>query len=321
MKTKKRFHKTGGLALAVLLAFSASAQAAVCSNRNLDVVVLGSGGPELDDGRASVGYLVRENGRAAVLVDFGSGTSLNFERAGAKIEDLQAVLLSQFHVDHVNDFPALVKGAFFTGRSRDLPVYGPSGNHIVPSLPQYLSRLIGSKGAYSYLSGFLDGSESFRLKPVTVAADASHPKVFAAAEGGFRISAVPVTHSIIPALGWRVEKDGCAMVFSSGTSNMGRTLDKITAGADLFVAHNAIPEGSTDRIALKLHMMPSEIGRIAAAANAKSVVLSHFMNRTENVMKETAAAIGSRYKGKLAFARDCDIYAVHSGEKTGSCAR
>ncbi|WP_241155863.1 MBL fold metallo-hydrolase [Neisseria yangbaofengii] len=320
MKTKKLFHMVGGFALAVLTAFPVVAQAAVCSNRNLDVVVLGSGGPELDDKRASVGYLVRENGRAAVLVDFGSGTSLNFERAGAKIEDLQAVLLSQFHVDHVNDFPALVKGAFFTGRSRDLPVYGPSGNHIVPDLPQYLARLIGTNGAYSYLSGFLDGGESFRLKPVTVAADALQPKVFTAVEGGFRIRAVPVTHSIIPALGWRVEKDGCAVVFSSGTSNMGRTLDKIIADTDLFVAHNAVPEDSTDRIALKLHMKPSEIGRIAAA-NAKSVVLSHFMNRTENVMQETAAAIGRRYKGRLAFARDCDIYAVHSGEKTGSCAR
>ncbi|MFC2292860.1 MAG: MBL fold metallo-hydrolase, partial [Kingella oralis] len=180
---------------------------------------------------------------------------------------------------------------------------------------------IGSKGAYAYLSGFLDGGESFRLKPVTVAADAAHPKVFAASEGGFRISAVPVTHSIIPALGWRVEKDGCAVVFSSSTSNMGRTLDKIAADADLLVAHNAIPEGSTDRVVLKLHMMPSEIGRIAAAAHAKSVVLSHFMNRTENVMQETAAAIGSRYKGKLNFARDCDIYAVHSGEQIGSCLR
>ena len=68
-------------------------------------------------------------------------------------------------------------------------------------------------------------------------------------------------------------------------------------------------------------MMPSEIGRIAAAAHAKSVVLSHFMNRTANVMQETAAAIGSRYKGKLNFARDCDIYAVHSGEQIGSCLR
>ena len=321
MRTKRFFRQAGGFALAALLVFSANAQAAACRNPNLDVVVLGSGGPELDDNRASVGYLVRENGRAAVLVDFGSGTSLNFERAGAKIEDLQAVLLSQFHVDHVNDFPALVKGAFFTRRNRDLPVYGPSGNRIVPALPQYLARLIGNKGAYAYLSGFLDGGEPFRLKPVTVAADAAHPKVFAASEGGFRISAVPVTHSIIPALGWRVEKDGCAVVFSSGTSNMGRTLDKIAADADLLVAHNAIPEGSTDRVALKLHMMPSEIGRIAAAAHAKSVVLSHFMNRTENVMWETADAIGSRYKGKLNFARDCDIYAVHSGEQIGSCLR
>ena len=81
-------------ALGWLLAlFSVTVQAAVCSNHNLDVVVLGSGGPELDDRRASVGYLVRENGRAAVLVDFGTGASFNFERAGARIEDLQAVLL------------------------------------------------------------------------------------------------------------------------------------------------------------------------------------------------------------------------------------
>jgi len=150
MRTKRFFRQAGGFALAALLVFSANAQAAACRNPNLDVVVLGSGGPELDDNRASVGYLVRENGRAAVLVDFGSGTSLNFERAGAKIEDLQAVLLSQFHVDHVNDFPALVKGAFFTRRNCDLPVYGPSGNHSVPALPQYLARLIGRKGEKDY---------------------------------------------------------------------------------------------------------------------------------------------------------------------------
>lgn len=304
----------------ILVLFSVAAPAAECRNLHLDVVVLGSGGPELDDRRASVGYLVRENGRAAVLVDFGTGASFNFERAGAKIEDLQAVLLSQFHVDHANDFPALVKGAFFTGRDRDLPVYGPSGNRLVPALPQYLARLLGRDGAYAYLSGFLDGGAAFRLRPVTVAADVGNPQVFSATAGDFRISAVPVAHSLIPALGWRVEKDGCAMVFSSGTSNQGRTLDAIAAGADLLVAHNAIPEGSTDPVALKLHMMPSEIGRIAAKARAKSVVLSHFMNRTENVMRETAAVIGRRHPGKLAFARDCDIYAVHSGEKTGSCA-
>ncbi|MDO4640650.1 MAG: MBL fold metallo-hydrolase [Neisseria sp.] len=311
------------ITLAVVFFLSATVQAATtCHNPNLDLVVLGSGGPELSDKRASVSYLLRENGQAKVLVDFGSGTSLNFERVGAKIEDLQAVLLSQFHVDHVNDLPALVKGSFFSDRTRDLPIYGPAGNRVVPSLQQYLERLFGANGAYSYLSGFLDGSESFKLKPTTVASDVSQPKVFSAQEGGFKISAVPVTHSIIPALGWRIEKDGCAVVFSSGTSNMGRTLDKITKDADLFIAHNAIPEGSTDRVALKLHMMPSEIGRIASEANVRSMVLSHFMNRTEHVQPATAQAIrNSHYRGKLAFAQDCDIYSVQTGEKTGSCAK
>ncbi|ASK27248.1 MBL fold metallo-hydrolase [Neisseria chenwenguii] len=323
MKVLEFLKDTGRQAVsaAVFSLAATAAQAAVCNNPNLDVVVLGSGGPELDDRRASVGYLLRENGKARILVDFGSGTSLNFERAGAKIEDLQAVLLSQFHVDHANDVPALVKGSFFSDRSRDLPVYGPSGNKTVPGLNQYLKRLFGADGAYSYLSGFLDGSESFRLKPVTVSADTAKPTVFSASEGGFRISAVPVTHSIIPALGWRVEKDGCAVVFSSGTSNMGRTLDKITSGANVFVAHNAIPEGSTDRIALRLHMPPSEIGRIAGQSGVRNVVLSHFMNRTEHVQPATAQAIRSRYAGALAFAQDCDIYSVQSGKKTGSCAK
>lgn len=307
--------------LAAAAAIPVGVQAAVCSNPNLDLVVLGSGGPELDDGRASVGYLIREGGQARILVDFGTGASVGFERAGAKIEDLQAVLLSQFHVDHVGDLPGLVKGSFFSGRTADLPVYGPQGNRTVPSLPVFLNRLFGEAGAYSYLSGFLDGSETFALKPVAVASDVAKPQVFAAEAGGFKISAVPVTHSIIPALGWRVEKDGCSVVFSSGTSNMGRTLDKIAHGADLFVAHNAVPESSTDDIALRLHMKPSEIGRIASQAGVRSVVLSHLMNRTENVRQETAGAVRQQYRGSLAFAQDCDVYGVQSGRKTGSCSR
>ncbi|MFC3875256.1 MBL fold metallo-hydrolase [Neisseria musculi] len=313
----RKMIKTVALVLAV--GISATAQA-VCANPNLDVVVLGSGGPELSDKRASSGYILRENKKARILVDFGSGASLNFERAGAQIEDLQAVLLSHLHADHVNDFPALVKGAFFSERGRDLPVYGPAGNHAVPPLPQYLQRLFGENGAYAYLSGFLDGSEAFRFKPVTVPFDMKRPQVFSAKAGGFTLRAVPVAHGIIPALGWRIEKDGCSVVFSGDTGNMGRTLDKIAGNADLFVAHNAVPEGSADRIALKLHMPPSEIGRIAAGAGVKSAVLSHFMRRTENVKPQTAEAVGAHYSGRLAFAEDCDIYSVQSGLKTGSCA-
>ena len=60
--------------------------------------VLGSGGPEIGDKRASSGYIVWIDGKSRVLVDFGGGASLRFEEAGAKIEDLDVILLTHLHI-------------------------------------------------------------------------------------------------------------------------------------------------------------------------------------------------------------------------------
>lgn len=109
-----------------------SAPAPHCTRTDLNLVVLGSGGPEPTDQRAGSGYLLREGDRARFLIDFGPGTSQTFERVRAQIADLHAVLFTHLHVDHTNDLPALVKASFFSTRSRDLPIYGPSGNDTVP---------------------------------------------------------------------------------------------------------------------------------------------------------------------------------------------
>ncbi|MDO1509902.1 MULTISPECIES: MBL fold metallo-hydrolase [unclassified Neisseria] len=302
-----------------LAAVPAAAHAAQCTNAGLDVVVLGSGGPELSDKRASTGYLVRENGKARFIIDFGAGSSLNFERAGGDIKDLEALLFTHFHVDHSNDLPALVKASYFSERNRDLPVYGPTGNHTIPTTPLFVERQFGEKGVYPYLSDFLTGEAAFALKPIAVNADKKQPKLFETKLGGFTLKAIPVEHGLLPSLGWRIEKNGCSVTVSGDTSNIGKTLDVLAKNTDIFIAHNAVPESASDKIALKLHMMPSEIGRIAQITGSRSVVLSHFMHRTEKVKPATSAAIRKTYQGKLAFAQDCDIYSLKTGMKTGSC--
>ncbi|WP_231990516.1 MBL fold metallo-hydrolase [Neisseria zoodegmatis] len=304
-----------------LAAVPAAAHAAQCTNAGLDVVVLGSGGPELSDKRASTGYLVRENGKARFIIDFGAGSSLNFERAGGDIKDLEALLFTHFHVDHSNDLPALVKASYFSERNRDLPVYGPTGNHAIPTTPLFVERQFGEKGVYPYLSDFLTGEAAFALKPIAVNADKKQPKLFETKLGGFTLKAIPVEHGLLPSLGWRIEKNGCSVTMSGDTSNIGKTLDVLAKNTDVFIAHNAVPETARDKIALKLHMTPSEIGRIAQTTGSRSVVLSHFMRRTENVKPATSAAIRKTYQGKLAFAQDCDIYSLKTGMKTGSCKR
>ncbi|MDQ7084612.1 MAG: MBL fold metallo-hydrolase [Sulfurovum sp.] len=62
--------------------------------------VLGSGGPESTDKRASSAYLIWIDGKSRILVDFGGGASLRFEEVGAEIEDLEVILLTHLHVDH-----------------------------------------------------------------------------------------------------------------------------------------------------------------------------------------------------------------------------
>ena len=101
-------------------------------------------------------------------------------------------------------------------------------------------------------------------------------------------SATKVIHGGVPALAWRVELGGKVIVFSGDTNGDNGNLELLAKDADVFVAHNAIPEGETGA-ARALHMPPSVIGRIAAAAKVKSLVLSHRMLRSLGHESQTRA--------------------------------
>jgi ribonuclease BN (tRNA processing enzyme) len=271
------------------------------------VQVLGSGGPELQDKRASSSYLVWENGQARVLVDSGGGSALRFGESGAQMSQLDVILFSHFHVDHSGDFAALVKSSWFEDRSRPLPIYGPPGNDFMPSTTKFVSDLFGEHGAYGYLSELYVPHEqgSYKLQPHDVDAGTTPAPVFHS--GDIDASAVRVIHGGVPALAWRVEIAGKTVVFSGDTNGEGEGLVRLAKNADLFIAHNAVPEGAT-RVERRLHMPPSVIGQIAAEAKVKRLVLSHRMLRTLGKEEQTEAEIRKKYSGPITFANDLDCF-------------
>lgn len=279
-----------------------------CGEDGLWLQVLGSGGPELDDGRSSSGYLVWHDGKASVLVDLGSGSMARFEQAGARVTDLDAVLLSHFHADHSNDLAALVKGSWFTPRSRDLPLYGPSGNERMPGAEEFVQALLGPAGAWRYLSGYLDGSENYRLSVHQLPALGTAQAEFTLGPD-LALAAVPVHHGPLPALAWRVRAAGAVIAFSGDMSGRNGTLPTLAREADILVAHHAIPEGAGDS-ARALHMPPSVIGHIAAEARVRQLVLSHRMNRSLGREEETLALIRKSYDGPVHFADDLQCFQV-----------
>lgn len=298
------------LAAGVLSLFVLNAQAVTtCGNSGVWLQVLGSGGPELTDRRASSGYLVWRDGRARVLIDMGGGSLLRFEQSGARIEDLRVILLTHLHVDHSADLPTLIKASFFTDRTADLPLYGPTGNNRFPSTRDFVQSLFGAEhGAFRYLGGFLSGDAAYRLSIHDVPATGREPTTVINDER-FRLTAVPVHHGSVPALAWRADIAGHAVVIGGDMNGDNHTLGKLASGADLLVAHNAVPESATG-VERALHMPPSVIGEIAAAAKVKYLVLSHRMNRTLGREAETQRYIRKRYRGPLAFADDGDCFSV-----------
>lgn len=299
--------------LALTLAFSAEADAASCPTAGpLAVQVLGSGGPVADDGRSSAAYLVWIDGAARILVDAGGGAFLRFGEAGARFDDLDFIGLSHFHTDHSADLPALLKSGFFSKRARPLPIAGPGGAGPFPGLQDFLAAMLDpERGAYAYLSGYLDGSGGLaRLERVEVPIASNGPiALMAASNERFAVDALPVPHGPVPALAFRLRAGEATLVFASDQNGSNPAFVDFARDADLLVMHMPIPEGA-DEVARKLHAMPATIGDIAQAAGAKALLLSHFMARSLANLDENVGIVKSGYSGRVIVAEDLTCVAV-----------
>jgi ribonuclease BN (tRNA processing enzyme) len=301
------------------LVWLSAAAAQTCGTAPVQVQVLGSGGPELQNRRASSSYLVWLEGKPRVLVDIGGGAALRFGESGATVSDLDIILLTHLHADHTADLPALIKSSFFEDRSRSLPIYGPAGNKFMPSTVTFVRTLFDSvRGAYRYLGDFLNplARGGYKLQPRDVRPLSGKLKtdrkpgdeiVYPFTNNRLNASAIPVTHGTIPALAWRITAGGKTMVFSGDTNGRGEQLRHLAQSADILIAHNAVPEGASG-IERELHMPPSIIGQLAQQAQIKQLVLSHRMRRTLGKEEETLAAIRRHYPGPTQFASDLDCF-------------
>ena len=282
-----------------------------CDTKGVALQVLGSGGPELQDRRASTSYLIWRDNMPKVLVDSGGGSALRFGESGATMSDLDLILLTHLHIDHTADLAALVKSSFFEDRTRELPLYGPVGNQVFPATTAFIQTLFGeSRGAYRYLSQFVTpGAPNSYLLAAHDLAPGEHEvrKIYEA--GGIKVLAAQVVHGSVPAIAYRVEIDGVSIAFSGDTDGNNGNLELISRDADLLVAHNAVPEGATG-VERALHMPPSVIGRIARASAVKQLVLSHRMLRTLGHEAQTTTEIRKSYSGPLSFADDLQCFGV-----------
>lgn len=297
-------------AVAVALSAAGAAQDSLyCGDDGVWLQILGSGGGELTDQRSPASYLVWVNENARLMVDAGSASALRFDEAGAAFADLDAIVFTRLTARATVDFPSLIDGSADAGRERLLPVFGPA----VPdgdSTTAFVERMIGPNGLYPRLADYL----TFRSRGGYKLSVRDVPAVGARRWAQYRteniaLAAIAVDHGDVPALAWRVTVGEHALVFAGGFSNRKNVVADFAKDADALIVHHAVQEDVRGE-ARDYYALPSQLGRVAAEANVRMLVLGHRTSRTLGRESISRAAIEEHYAGPLIFANEMECWGL-----------
>jgi len=311
----------------------------------LSVIALGTGGPvTAATGRASAGYLIMTDGQPRILMDVGGGVYARLAESGARLKDLDIVLLSHLHLDHTGDMSAVIKSVYFhnrqfnvpngtfpPGRTKPVRVFGPDENGIPfppilgadPTVPQYPDSAEYvhkhydlNSGSDRYLNIFSRAISGgiFNVTGTNVSPNwQAYNPVEIINENGLVITAVGVNHGPVPALAFRVDYKGHSIVYTGDTSSKGGNLIELAQDVDMLIYDTAImdnlPAGPNDAVFFSLHTTPTRMGQVAAQSGAKTLVLSHITPITDpriDQVKDLVRAQG--FAGKIKVAKDLKVY-------------
>jgi len=258
------------------------------------LTILGAGPAAPNAGGACSGYLLQQDGTAA-LIDCGSGV------AGRLAEHLQpnrlrGIAISHFHPDHYFDLvPLYYSLKFGEPRPPDLeplvPLYVPPGGR---TFLRTLGALISDKQAMLedvfQVSEYAPGRET----PI----------------GDLSFTFHPVQH-YVPSHAMRVRgSSGKTLVFSSDVAPCPELVEA-ARDADLFMCESALRDASEDEAdpAKRGHMCAREAGDIARRAGVRKLMLTHYRSTKKLDAHHREAASGT-FGGPVELAKEGRCYEV-----------
>ena len=92
----------------------------------MKLTLLGTGCPSIDHKRSGSSNLVSSK-KTKILVDCGSGVTQRLHQSGNSSAEIDALLLTHLHTDHVIDLYQLIISSWHSDRDSIWNIYGPKG--------------------------------------------------------------------------------------------------------------------------------------------------------------------------------------------------
>lgn len=237
--------------------------------------------------------------------------TLQLLKAGVPFDAVNPVFITHHHFDHIGDLYDVMLATWIGGRKEPLRIYGPPETERIVNA---LLTQVYDKDVYWRDKGepTLGG-----WKPVIVE-DILEGLVID--NGRWKVKAETVNHGdglgIPPAFlkrwncyGYRFEAEGKVIAISGDTIPCDG-LDRLATGADILVqcCYLASPEINNEhfrRLAQHTLACSDSVGKVAARAGVKTLVLTHHKVRTDQSMLERMAEEVARdFSGHLVVGED-----------------
>jgi ribonuclease Z len=289
------------------------------------VIMLGTGAALCDPDRNHSSILLTVRGRN-YLFDCGHGATHQLMRAAVDPVSIDAVFLSHLHFDHIADFPYFLLTSWIFGCRAVPTVIGP------PETDKFVGHLFAD-GAFQK---DIQARAQYRQRQDNF--NVLHPDVRECKPGPVfeddlvKVSACYVEHiprEISPCFALRMDTvDGESVVFSGDTAPCDRLIE-LARDCDLLIHECTFPQKAIDfrskaGIGTWAHTSPLDLGKIAVASRAKSLVATHFghFDTTNGIlrrhlekhmpielvgpqfMEDVVTDIRRTYKGPLRIAHD-----------------
>jgi ribonuclease Z len=239
----------------------------------MEVVLLGTGNPIPDAQRAGPATLVRA-GAVTLLVDCGRGVLQRLAAAGSGPTQLNAVLLTHLHSDHITDLNDVITSQWVLSFAPSaLRVIGPPRTQeVVDGIRASLQPDVEYRLAHH---------EDLTWEPAVEVTEVTEGVVFEESE--VRVLAAPTDHRPVhPTNAFRIEHDGRSVVVAGDTVPC-EGLDRLCAGADALV-HTVIRDDLIQNVPLQrlrdildYHSSVADAAQTAARGGVRTLILTHYV--------------------------------------------
>jgi ribonuclease BN (tRNA processing enzyme) len=292
---------------------SAQATATLKDAKGTKLVMLGTAaGPVPGRTRKMTCHVMLANGAAYVL-DCGLGVTDRYAETGIPFSALRGIFITHHHFDHNVEYGPLLSIGWVQGMPLTVRAFGP------PPLKQMTDDYIRS------MRTTIDfWAEDLKMKPLESVEVTEVPGAGPVmADDNVTVTSVVVNHPPVkPALGYRFEFKDRSIAFSGDTTPLD-AVAQMAKGADVLV-HEAmyvpameayvkdqVAHGrpvSVDAFMAHMradHSPVEDVGRIAAQAGVKTLVLSHLTPAIDSISDDTWRAPAEKYfKGEIIVAKD-----------------